>query len=69
MQFYTHMHQDDEGYWDIFYLMDLDTREILCRVDDDSKELNELKSRVEIYEKDHPNLEILRAVDYRLTKE
>ena len=60
------LNQEDEGYWDVFYIMDLDTRRVLGRIDDDTKELQELKEAIAFWQKAFPNIEVVRAIKWDL---
>lgn len=50
--------------WDIFYIIDLDTRAIISREDS----IENLSEAMEIYSKRFKNLEIVQALQYKETK-
>lgn len=50
-------------YFDVYYIIDLDTRQILTRVDD--PEGDELEKEIEDYSKRVTNIEVVRALQWR----
>ena len=53
----------DFKYFDVYYIMDLNTREILRRID--PEETIEVEEAASEFIKDHPEIEIVRALSWK----
>jgi len=51
------------GYFDVYYIIALNTQEILSRID--TEDIKEVEKEAEFYGKEHPEIEIVRALRWR----